>query len=245
MARRLIVLIATTLVGCATGAPIGGRSRLEAASYRPFAPAALVREIPRPPPEAPVTAPPDSRERALALARGLVGKSRVEVGGRRYPGDCTGLIKAVFDDLGMDVSREAKPGENGVTALFRFAAAHGRVYEGGWPVPGDLVFFRETYDVNRDGRVNDGLTHVGLVDEVHPDGTIGVIHRVKRGVVRYRMNLRRRELHRDPASGELLNDYLRAAGAGARAVLTGELFAAYATVFPVGAPLASRDVEPR
>jgi hypothetical protein len=94
------------------------------------------------------------------------------------------------------------------------------------------VFFRETYDQNRDGRRNDGLTHVGLVDEVEADGTVVVIHRVKRGVVRYRMNLARPNLRRDPRTGEVINDMLRAPGAGRVPVLTGQLFASYGSVLP-------------
>jgi hypothetical protein len=103
-------------------------------------------------------------------------------------------------------------------------------------LPGDLVFFRETYDQNRDGRRNDGLTHVGLVEDVDAAGTVTVIHRVSRGVVRYRMNLARPEVQKDPRTGAVLNDRLRAPGRGRPQVLTGQLFAAYATLLPLAAP---------
>jgi hypothetical protein len=73
------------------------------------------------------------------------------------------------------------------------------------------------------------LTHVGLVESVGDDGTVTVIHRVRRGVVRYHMNLDRRATHTDPKSGQRLNDYLRFARKGQK-VLTGELFAAFGSL---------------
>ncbi|MBZ4329280.1 CHAP domain-containing protein [Corallococcus interemptor] len=175
------------------------------------------------------------RERVLATARGLVGQSSVQVNGKRYPADCTALIEATYAQAGVKFRGALKPGDNGVTAMYRYAQANGRVYTSGRPAPGDLVFFRETYDQNRDGRRNDGLTHVGLVDGVDADGTVTVIHRVKRGVVRYRMNLARPHMARDPKTGEILNDMLRSPAPGQPHVLTGQLFAAFGSVLPSGA----------
>ena len=174
----------------------------------------------------------NARETVLATARALVGKSQVVLNGHKYPSDCTGLIEGVYAQAGVIFRGTLKPGDNGVTAMYRHARARGRVYTEGRPVPGDLVFFRETYDQNRDGRRNDGLTHVGIVDEVGADGTVTVIHRVRRGVVRYRMNLARPHLARDSKSGRVLNDLLRPAGPNREPVLTGQLFAAYGSVLP-------------
>lgn len=222
--RMLAALLACS--ACATGTPVGGRSLGAAVGRHRFTPAALPRAL-APANCSPLgSTPGGSRERALEVARSLLERK----GARAGPsGDCAGLVRAAFEPLGIDVMSCARPGDNAVTAIYRFASARGRLYEGGWPVAGDLVFFRETYDQNRDGRVNDGLTHVGLVDSVAGDGTVEVIHRVQRGVVRTRMNLQHPGLHRRPGTAEVLNDYLRPSGAS-RAALTGELFASYATV---------------
>ncbi|NVJ21018.1 MULTISPECIES: CHAP domain-containing protein [Myxococcus] len=174
----------------------------------------------------------DARAKVLAAARSLVGKPQVTLDGRKYPADCTGLIEGVHAQAGLSFRGTLKPGDNGVTALYRYARANGRVYTEGRPVPGDLVFFNETYDQNRDGRRNDGLTHVGIVDSVDAQGTVTVIHRVRRGVVRYRMNLARPHLPRDPKTGEVLNDLLRHAGPNKDPVLTGQLFASFGSVLP-------------
>jgi len=226
------------LDACATATPVGARPLL-AEGYEPFARPALPREAP-PVPEvaaAPLAVPRGARDTALAAARTLLGRSHMALKGKAYGDDCVGLVRAAYDQIGVNVLSAATPADNGVTAIWRFAAQHGRVYDGGRPVAGDLVFFKDTWDVNRDGRVNDGLSHIGLVDEVEPDGTVIVIHRVARGVVRYRMNLEFPEAQKSPA-GRPINDYLRAASAGAKPQLTSQLFAGYATVLPVEPRLA-------
>jgi len=229
------VLLPLSLAGCATGLPCGARAALGLEGFRRNGPPAPPRELPGAggPGGAALHVGPAARERAVSAARSLVGSREIVLRGKRYPSDCTGLVLAVYGPLGLDLLDSAQAGDNGVTAIYRFAREHGRIYEGGWPLPGDLVFFRDTYDQNRDGRANDGLTHVGIVEGFAPDGTVTVIHRVRRGVVRYHMNLAHRELHLSPGSDRALNDYLRAPGGGRGPLLTGQLFAAYATVLPV------------
>ncbi len=259
---KLGVLLAGLLVctGCATGSPPGGRLFASNYRYSPLTPPAAPRPIPPLPddgvdPEpAPVassgsstaapsskprpTPAPDAREKVLATARGLLGRTKIQLSGRTWPADCTGFVEAVHSRAGVSLRSAAAKGDNGVTAFYRYARTKGRVYTRGTPRPGDLVFFRETYDRNRDGRSNDGLTHVALVDKVEPNGTVVVIHRVKRGVVRYRMNLARPDLKKDPRTGAVLNDMLRVPGANKAPVLTGQLFAAYGSVLPEPRPEA-------
>ncbi len=223
-------LLALVMVGCATGRPLGSW-RVDD-GYRPFAQAPGATEIPQVDGAiAPLELPPGARGKVVEAARALVGARHVEVGGKRFGDDCTGLVRGVYSQLGLELMSEGAPQDNGVTAIWRYLGRFGRLYEGGRPVPGDLVFFRETYDLNRDGAVNDGLTHIGLVDDVEPDGTVLVIHRVARGVVRYRMNLSSPSKGKD-ATGKVINDGLRLAGAGSPSRLTGELFVSFGTLLP-------------
>ena len=232
-----LVLVAT---GCATGAPIGGRY-LYVERYEPFAPAAATRDIPQAGegPTTPIVVAPGARQTAVGTAQALLGKTHVVVHGKKYGDDCTSFVQALFDPLGVKLLTEAEPGDNGVTAMWRFASHHGRIFEGGRPLPGDLVFFKETYDLNRDGNANDGLTHIGLVEDVEADGTVLVIHRVARGVVRYRMNLANPTQLRG-SDGRRLNDWLRTEAPGSKPKLTSELFAGFATLLPVESNLAAR-----
>jgi hypothetical protein len=233
-------VLALCLTGCATGVPAGARARASSA-HRPLTPPAQPRAVPWRfgGGEAPALGA-GSRVEAVSRARALLGHARIEAEGRRYESQCTGVIRAVYTPMGLALRQFGERGDNGVTALYRYALARGEVFSDRDPSPGDWVFFRETYDLNRDGRINDGLTHVGVVEQVEPDGTVLFIHHVARGVVRYRMNLKQPGVRVDPATGQPLNDYLRAASAGQRGRLTGELFAAYASVLPSRTAVARR-----
>jgi hypothetical protein len=95
--------------------------------------------------------------------------------------------------------------------------------------PGDLVFFDNTWDFNGDGKLNDPLTHVGVVERVKADGTVVFISRVTTTIARYRMNLGLPHVHKT-AKGRVLNDYIRRkrpTDPDEMGRLTGELFAFY------------------
>lgn len=172
---------------------------------------------------------PSRRGRIIVgRASSLVGVKTLRRISRRVPDDCTGLPRLAYEKAGIDLLEDVqgRPGENGVTAIYRRARAAGALHKRK-PKPGDLVFFRETYDRNRDGRRNDGLTHIGVVESVGRDGTVVFVHRASKGVVRAKLN-RRHPLKRT-VKGEVVNDYLRRADRRHRAYLTGELFASFAS----------------
>ncbi len=173
-------------------------------------------------------------ERIAARASRLVGVSSLKQVDRTVPDDCTGVVRIAYESAGIEVMPRGggRRGDNGVTHIYQHARALGAVHKGR-PRPGDLVFFRETYDRNRDGRRNDGLTHIGVVERVEPDGTIAFVHRGSRGVARVRMNLQRPTAHRERKGGAVVNDYLRAASRKHRAYLTGELFVGFASPGPL------------
>ena len=152
--------------------------------------------------------------RAAALV-GLASLRRVE---RDTPDDCSGMVEWVFSQEGITLlSEPTTPKENASAALFRQAKRVGAVRRQA-PRRGDLVFFRETYDKNRDGRRNDGVTHVGIVESIDEEGTVTFIHRAHNGVKRSLLNTRFPK-QRD------LNDYLRREPT--RSSFTGELFSGY------------------
>ena len=167
------------------------------------------------------------------LARSIVKRSIQLVGarslGKSVPNDCSGFVRLAYLAGGIDlVNHGFLAGENAVTAIFRRALDVGTVHHQA-PRPGDLVFFRETYDRNRDGRRNDGMTHIGVVEGVDADGTVTFIHRGGKGVARGRLNLSAPAKHQLGQGGPVLNDYIRPAAKGSRAYLAGELFAAFAS----------------
>lgn len=150
------------------------------------------------------------RQSVVRTAVELLGARTIEMDGRRIAYDCAGVTRAIFLSHGVDlyrspiVSRQA----NGVRLIYQHVKQFGRLHEGSVVKPADLVFFHNTWDANGDGKVNDPLTHVGVVETVEGDGTILFISRVAGAVERYRMNLSHPHVHRQE-NGEVLNDYLR------------------------------------
>ncbi|MBH0176910.1 MAG: hypothetical protein HP491_03380 [Nitrospira sp.] len=175
--------------------------------------------------------------RQVALAQtavGLLGRNRVEVGGRSYTPDCSGLVRGLYATQRVDLydGLGELDGGNGVGRIYTHVVEHGRIHYGPTVHPGDLVFFHNTWDFNRDGLPNDPLTHVGVVEKVERDGTVLFVSWVSAGVERYRMNLRQPDMHKT-ADGRVINDYMRRRGSGDHQVtryLTGQLFAAFGTV---------------
>lgn len=184
------------------------------------------------PPQGDPAASVETRWRVVATARHLLGQTSVQWSGQRFPDDCSGLVLGVYASVGVPLTGSARPGDNGVTAVWRWTSAKGRLFRTGRPDPGDLVFFHDTYDRDHDGKLDDGLTHIALVESVDADGTVSIIHRVSRGVMRYRMNLDRPALRSEPGSGRVLNDWLRGSTGKGPSVLTGQLFAVYGAVLP-------------
>jgi hypothetical protein len=166
-------------------------------------------------------------------ARNMLKKPRFRFGGVDYRRDCSGFVLAVY--AGEKIPVEKIMGVDGrrpsTAGLYRLADERGLVHRNKVPSIGDLVFFNNTYDRNRDGRANDPLTHVGIVERVDADGTVTFIHRVRRGVLRYKLNRFKPDQRRDPQSGKVLNHYLKyGRGKPTRKKLTGELFHAFATI---------------
>jgi probable lipoprotein NlpC len=172
-----------------------------------------------------------------ALAKTAVrflGQSRIQVGGRNYNPDCSGFVRGVYATQRVDLydGLGELDGGNGVGRIFTHVLQHGRIHYGPTVHPGDLVFFHNTWDFNRDGMPNDPLTHVGVVEKVDLDGTVVFVSSVSAGIERYRMNLRQPDTHK-AADGRILNDFLRRkhfSDTRGTYYLAGRLFAAFGTL---------------
>ena len=118
--------------------------------------------------------------------------------------DCSGLVITVLGELGVRVV-------GGTRQMWARARREGRVARR--PLPGDLAFFDHTYDKNRNGRVDDPLSHVAIVVAVDGD-QVEMVHKVRSGIRRLRVNLATPDVFK--ADGEVKNDFLRQPGYGPR-----------------------------
>jgi cell wall-associated NlpC family hydrolase len=168
------------------------------------------------------------RQRIADAALSLVGAQRIDVGGTAFPNDCSGFVRAVYASRGIDVYKTPRltSTDNGVRVIHKFAEDRSGLHRRVFPRVGDIVFFHNTYDRNRNGNArDDSLTHTGVVERVDDDGTVHFVHRISGGIVRQRLNLLHPTLH--AKNGKVLNDWLRRGGPNR---LTGKLFASFGTV---------------
>jgi len=162
---------------------------------------------------------------AVAKAAGqLVGQRRMTGGGETHRFDCSGMVEAAYARAGWTYRGSSKN-------LYELADEEGVLHKKKRPHPGDVVFWDNTYDRNKNGRRDDPLTHVGVVEAVLDDDTARIVHLGSKGVVRIAMNLRRPHDRHDEA-GAIINSYVRASrDARSGGVLAGELFRGFASLW--------------
>jgi len=155
-------------------------------------------------------------------ASDMVGKTRLSVGGEHFRYDCSGFVEAVYASVGNPISGSTK-------MLFESSKEKGVYHRNKRPLPGDLAFFDNSHDRNKNGRRDDKLTHVAIVEQVDHDGAITLVHLGSRGIMRITMNLEQPKAHKSE-SGKVWNSFLRARRTkkdrGPR--LTGELWTGFA-----------------
>ncbi len=234
----MTVLAITTLVGCTQPAQTQKRAiiapSVSTSKMEPRDVATLPQSSPRSTPGNHPTSFLTSLPSRLAIvesAARLVGARAITSQGKRIAYDCAGVTRAIFLEHGLDLYRGAlhDPKGNGVRLIHNHVRQHGTLHRESNINPGDLVFFDNTWDFNGDGKLNDPLTHVGVIERLEPDGTVIFISRVANAIERYRMNLYQPHVHKT-AQGLVLNDYIRRkrpADPENAARLTGELFAFY------------------
>jgi len=170
------------------------------------------------PPRPVAPAPPHHADgaaarRAVEAARTLAGQKEIVVDGVRYGDGCVALVLAAYQQAG----RKLPAGASDVKSLHALAQAENSLRRAR-PAPGDLVFLSD-----RPGGLPE---HVGLVEKIGEGGTVTVLHRSARGVVRMRVNGSQPWKARGD-DGQILNDVLVVGGGR---IPAGRLLVAYATL---------------
>lgn len=154
----------------------------------------------------------------VKTAKSLVGKNSLTVRGKKFNVDCTGGVLASYYAAGIDLWPLMAPYKgNGVKRLYNALEDKDLVTTGAWPVPGDIVFWDNTWDTNKNGRADDYLTHAGLIISSDEEGNIEYFHHhIKKGYVIEKMNLLNPDVDRKVVDGKtvIVNSWIRAAGLG-------------------------------
>ncbi len=132
--------------------------------------------------------------------------------------DCTGVVLAIYWYAGIDLARDFnKFNGNGVTRIYKTLERDNLLYSNDYPLPGDIIFWDNTYDENADARWDDPLSHVGMVVRVDKDGTISYVHdHIRNGITIDYMNLRKPDIWKSVENGHVrvINSPMRLAVAG-------------------------------
>jgi hypothetical protein len=199
--RRALIFL-PALAACYAYAPPRGW-----AANRPEA-AALERE--------PDAEPPPLGDVSEARLR-IVETARQYLGGR-FADDCSSFVRRVMREAGVELG--PLPSARTMSESLHLVSRDVKV-----PRPGDLIFFHDTFDRNRDGKLGDRWTHVALVEAVE-GSRVWILHRGGKGIIRLRMD--RARPHDDDANDKI-RKRTRKDPPGTR-YLTSELFAGYGAV---------------
>lgn len=158
-------------------------------------------------------------------AQNFLGASKIEVNGISFRYDCSGFVTAVYSQSGMSLSGSTQ-------TLEELSRKVGTFHRDIPPRLGDLVFFDNTYDRNKNGKVDDALTHIAIVEDILANGTIQMIHLGGQGITRLWMNLQHPTEYQD-ASGNILNSFLRN-GTGNIPKMAGEMWVGFSSMWMNG-----------
>ncbi len=137
-----------------------------------------------------------------------------------FRNDCSGFVCATATRAGL-------PLKGNTRSLWEWARQEGITHQRKMPRVGDLVFFDNTYDRNKNGKWDDPLSHIAVVLEIDSDGTMILAHGgTSKGRTTMTMNLR------EPDNPDL-NSHLRWKKGGdprSYRYLSGELWRGFATL---------------
>ena len=154
----------------------------------------------------------------------FLGNRRILVHGERQRYDCSGMVCAAHKKAGVVLSGSS-------AMLYEQSRDHGVYHHKKRPYPGDIAFFDNTWDRNKNGRRDDKLSHVAIVESVDRDGTITLVHLGSKGVVRISMNMKRPHDAVDE-DGKVLNSVLRR-GRDGGPVLSGALCRGFGSLWSI------------
>ena len=177
------------------------------------------------------------RNKILEGAEKFNGATSLVVNGRRFSMDCSGVVAAIYYYAGIDLQKYyPQYTGTGTERIYKTLRDRKLIKKTWLPKPGDIVFWDNTFDRNNNGRVDDPLTHVGIVVAVDNQGNITYIHyHYRRGIVLEHMNIRKRNEEFQMINGErvIVNSpmRMRSSGRNHHNWLSGQLVNSFAEAY--------------
>ncbi|MBR3671463.1 MAG: C40 family peptidase [Spirochaetia bacterium] len=132
------------------------------------------------------------QKQLVEAANWAKGRRYITIDGHRFKMDCSGVIRAIYFKAGIDLAKDFnKYSGGGTMRIHETLRSRGLIYRPTVPVPGDILFWDNTYDANHNGRSDDMLSHIGMVvsSDKKSGNVIYVHHNEKKGIVFEKMNL--------------------------------------------------------
>ena len=132
------------------------------------------------------------QKQLVEAANWAKGRNYLTITGTRFKMDCSGVVRAIYYKAGIDLAKDFnKYGGGGTQRIHETLRAKGLIYRPTVPVPGDILFWDNTYDANHNGRSDDMLSHIGMVvsSDKKSGNVVYVHHHEKKGIVFEKMNL--------------------------------------------------------
>ncbi len=132
------------------------------------------------------------QKQLVDAAKWAKGRTYLTVDGKKFKMDCSGVIRAIYQKAGIDLAKDFKKYKGGgVQRIYQTLQSKGLIYRPTVPVPGDILFWDNTYDANRNGRADDVLSHIGMVvsSDKRKGDVVFVHHHDRKGIVFEKMNL--------------------------------------------------------
>lgn len=149
----------------------------------------------------------------VSIAKESVGLQTVpSVKGKRFLNDCIGFVNYVYYRAGFDLVKAYGNGRGGVSSLYDGLRKHHFIFDAKTAAPGDIIFFDNTYDINRNGSWDDPLSHIGIIVGIEKHNTLVYIHNASHGVEEDHINLYYPNTHafkQKDGSLYIINSYLR------------------------------------
>ncbi len=143
-----------------------------------------------------ITLPEAERENIAKFAKTFEDKNMPE--SKKWNKYASGFVKMVFLNKRVDLTDvENKKDDSGkwlstTEMIYNYVNTNGKLYKEN-PKVGDIVFFDNTFDKDKDKEFNDKLTSIGVVVEIDNEGTIYFLYKTSKGVKLRMMNLKHPE----------------------------------------------------
>lgn len=126
-----------------------------------------------------------------------VKTQNIPTGKRKFAKDCSGVVSAIYYYAGIDLQKYySSYSGSGTERIYKTLKARNLLKKTWLPAIGDIVFWDNTYDRNKNGKADDNLTHLGIVVSIDKKGNIVYAHdHYREGVIFENMNLRLKDTY--------------------------------------------------